>query len=281
MRPGPGDQVPIGQVFDGAERVVAIPVGPATDQQHGARHPLVPIAARAQSDRTAPPGRIRPRVAQRTSAPWIARSRLAQPLEQPRLVLVDAPLPLGFPIAAEPGTRPHRRRGRQRVHRDHVERVVDEVDRAQHTAHVVHVVGVAVVGGVHRCDRTQLRDAFHRHVQRVEPRVRGAEHAHLAGAPWLSSDPLDDGAQVAPLDVGVLVLGDSSGVAGAPNVDAQHCEAAFAGEAQVAVGVRCTDVAHAVRQGLEQSRERALCVGQVQRAGQHGAALDGDGDELL
>ena len=198
VHPRAGDQTPTRHVLDGAERVVAVAVGPAADQEHGTRHASVAVAARPK--------------AHRTTAPRLVGGRVPQPLQQPRLVLLQPASPFRLPIART-HFRPHSRCRRQCVHRDHVQRVIDEVERAQHAAHVMHVVGVAVVGGVHGGDCTELRNALHRHVERVEARIGGAHHSHLAGAPLLGGDPFDHDSQVAPLDVGVLVLGNARGIA--------------------------------------------------------------------
>ena len=114
--PAAAATAPSRSTLDRAERVVAVPVGPAGDEHRRARDALVPgaVRARAGSSRGATSGHRPGRASQSSSHGWR---------------LVDAPPPLVTPAVAA-----HRRHRRQRVHRDHVERVVDEVDRPEHAA---------------------------------------------------------------------------------------------------------------------------------------------------
>jgi hypothetical protein len=165
------------ELFDHAERVVAIAVGPSDDQHRGGRDAFVTVTVGTQPDR--PP------------APHRRVERAGDPVDHPRRRFVDPPSPLVAPAVAE-----HRRHRRQGVHRDHVERVVDQVELPEHAAAVVHVVGVAVVGGIRGDDRLQCRYTVCRHVQGVEAGVRRAEHPDLAVRPGLPGKPFDRGAEV-------------------------------------------------------------------------------------
>ena len=145
--PRPDEQAPVRvQRRVGAERVVAVAVGPATDDHGGGLDALVALpitVTTALPQRPVPPVRTVP--------------LLFQPAQQPRLRGVEALTPRGAPLGAgELG------RGWQRVHRGHVDHVVDEVDRAQGAARVVDVVGVAVVARVDRDDRGRVPAAARR-----------------------------------------------------------------------------------------------------------------------
>ncbi len=120
----------------GAERVVAVAVGPPGDEHGGTRHPLVAVAVRAEANRATTPGR--------------AVERMGQPFEQPWWRRLDTLPPLVAPAVAS-----DRRHRRQCVHRHHVQRVVDEVDGSEHAPGPVHVVGVSVISRVHRHDRAE------------------------------------------------------------------------------------------------------------------------------
>ena len=78
------------------------------------------------------------------------------------------------------------------------------------------------------------------------------------------------GAQVGALGVGVLVGGRPARRAGAAQVETADREAGLVGEPDVRVAVRRGEVVLAVRQRLEQRRERPVAVGQVQRRRQTG-----------
>ncbi len=254
VRPRPGQHPErhpgLAERGDGAERVVAVAVGPARHQHHRAGDPVVAVGAGPGAHRPVPPvGAV---------------TVLAQPGQHPRLVRLDAPQPLLAPAVA-----PHRGHGRQHAHRRHVVAVVDEVDQPQRAAAPVHVVGPPVVAGVDPAHRLQRRRPLAGELEGVEAGVRRAPHAHPAVAPGLVGQPGDHLDEVALLGLGVLVRGVARRRAGAPQVDPAHGVPVLVAQRSVGLGVRRRQVVLAVGERLEQARLRALRrIGEVQRRGE-------------
>ena len=150
--------------------------------------------------------------------------------------------------------------------------------------HVVHVVVVQVVGRIDGDDRLQGRGIAHRHVDRVEPSPRDAEHPHVAVGERLGGQPRDDLLAVPLLDLAVLVGNERPlAVAGSPDVHARH-DVPVADEIVVQADASAARLRLAVRQILEQHRERPRSrVGapeiarQLARRPSSGSGLPGSG----
>ena len=239
--PRPGEQ-PVRrslrrQPLDGPEGVVAVAVGPARHDHRRHLDPLVPDG--------------RPAEPHRPVVPVLTMRGLAQPGEHPRLVGLEPAQPLLLPPVSPDG-----RHGRQHVHRGHVVVVVDEIDQPKRTAAPVHVIGPAVVGGVDRADRLQLRRSLAGHLQRVEPGVRRAPHADLPVAPLLRGQPGHHLGEVALLVGLVLVERVAARRPGAAQVEPAHGVPMAVAEPLVGGRVRRGQVVLAVGQRLEQARLR-------------------------
>ena len=262
VRPRPREQPVrhpvLTQRRDRAEGVVAVAVGPARHDQRRHLDPRVAGRGPTQPHRPVVPVRTVP--------------ALAQPGVEPRLVGLEPPEPLLAPALA-----PHGRHGRQHAHRRHVVAVVDQIDQPQRPAPPVDVVGPTVVGRVDRADRGQAGRPLARHLQRVEARVRRAEHPDLPVAPLLSCEPRDHCGEVALLRLGVLVGRVARRRPRAPQVDPAHGVPVPVAQPDVARGVRRGEVVLAVGERLQQARLRTVGgVGQVQRRGQPLPVVDGD-----
>ncbi len=96
--------------------------------------------------------------------------------------------------------------------------------------------------------------------------------------PRLAGQPGDDGPQVGPLDIGVLVGRHPAGRTGAAQVEAADREPGL-DEPLVALPVAGRHVVLAVRQRFEQRGERSLAVGQVQVGAERRAARSLDPDD--
>ena len=250
----------LAQRRDGAERVVAVAVGPAGDQHHRALDPVVAVALAVGPQGAVPPvGTV---------------AVLAQPGEQPRLDRLEPAAPLVAPAVA-----PDLRHRRQHRHRRHVVVVVDEVDHPQRAAAPVHVVGPPVVAGVDRADGLERRRPLGGDLQRVEAGVRRAPHADVAVAPVLVGQPRDHRDQVGLLGLRVLVRGVAGRRAGAADVDPAHGVPELVAEPPVALGVRRRQVVLAIGQRLQQARLRpAVVVGEEERGCQLDPVRHGDAD---
>ncbi len=195
---------------------------------------------------------------QRSLPPVRAVMLLAEPFEQPDRRLLQALAPLVGPRrAAVLGLRRHR------VHPDHADRVLAQLRHGDAAADVVDVVGVAVVGGHHRHDRLEMRRTEHRDLDRGEAAVRDSPHPDVAVAPRLGGQPLDGVVAVLGFARRVLVEGDAWRRAGPADVEPAKGEAA--GGQPLAAGhvAREPPVVLAVRDHLEDRRERLLrLVGQ-------------------
>ena len=129
--------------------------------------------------------------------------------------------------------------------------------------HEVHVVLVEVVGGVDRDERLQRGRVAHRHVDRVEPAPRDAEHADVAVRERLLRQPVDHDLAVLLLDVAVLVGDDAPGaVAGAADVHPRHHVAALH-EVGVHRPVAAARLGLAVRQVFEDDGKALASGGAV------------------
>ena len=251
--PGPEDHaLRARERLEAAEDDVRVAVGPAGHDHRRAGDPVV-----VRPHRAVPP--VRP------------VDLLLDPAQQPRLGVVDPPLPLLAPAGAE-----HRRHRRQRVAGDHVELVVDQVDRLERATHVVDVVVVAVVRGVDRHDRVECRRAQAGDLERVEARPGRAVHPDAAVRPLLLRQPRDHLADVVELGRRVLVGRDPFGRAGPADVEPADREAALLAEALVLRRVGRREVVHPVRERLDHDRCRAL-VGQPELRRE--ARAVGHGDE--
>ena len=257
MRPRPEDQpLRARQALERAERVVAVPVGPAGDDHRGTRDRLVVDAERAMP-------------------PVVVEALVLEPREHPRLRALEAARPLLAPTLAV-----DRRRRGQRVARDHVARVVDLVELLHDAALEVHVVAEPVVGRVDRDDRLQCGRAFHRDLDAVEPGVGVAVHPDRTERPRPGREPVDHRGHVGAFDRRVLVGRDAFARAGAANVDAAHHVAGL-GEAPVLAARAPGDVVLAVGERLEHGRPRPLAHGHVDGRGEPDAVGHLDRDVLL
>ena len=250
VRPRAGEQ-PVGRALGreprhGPERVVAVAVGPARHDHRRDPDPLVP--------------RGRPAEPYRPVVPVVAVGRLAEPGQHPRLVRVEPPLPLLLPVVPPDG-----RHGRQHVHRRHVVVVVDEVDQPQGRTAPVHVVGPAVVGGVDRADRLELRRLLAGHLERVEAGVRRPPHADLPVAPVLGGQPAHHLGQVALLVRLVLVERVTARRPGAAQVEPAHGVPVLVAQPLVRRGVGRRQVVLAVGQRLHQARLRPWMFARVRQ----------------
>ncbi len=99
-------------------------------------------------------------------------------------------------------------------------------------AHVVHVVFVEIVGGAAGDDGLQRLRLPGGDLQPVEPAPGDPEHAHVAIAPGLRGDPVDDRHAVGQLVFGVFIHQNAVGLAAADHVHA-HAGIAVAGEVGV------------------------------------------------
>ena len=175
---------------------------------------------------------------------------LAEPLEEPDRRPVEPLAPL-----VEPALAAERRPGRQRVHPDHAHRVLAELADRHAAADVVDVVGVAVVRGVHRDDRPEVRRSELRDLDRGEPAVRDPPHPDVPVRPGLAGEPLDRLGPVLRLARGVLVEGDAGTAAGAPDVEPAEGVAAGGEPPAAALVAGPAPVVLAVRDQLEDRRE--------------------------
>ena len=184
--------------------------------------------------------------------------RMAHPDELPGLVLIDSPQPLRAPVRIVSATRlfPHLGHGRERAHRRHVGAVVNLVDPLQGTAHVVHVIGEAIIGGVDRDDRTQLRGALARELEGVEPAVRRTKHADAPGAPGLCGEPGDGLREVTLLRLGIFIRRATAAAAGAAHIDARDGIPELGGEALILRSPTRGHIVLAIGQCLEDARRR-------------------------
>ena len=171
---------------------------------------------------------------------------------QPRRRLLETRAPLvAPPLAAE------RRERRHRVHAQLADRVLALLAGRDAAAADVDVVAIPVVGRVHRQDRAEVRRPQLRDLDRREAAVADAPHADAAGAPRLGREPLHGVEPVERLRLGVLVERHAGRAAGPADVEAAEREPARREplpEGRVPVAA---PVVLAVRDHLEDHRERA------------------------
>ena len=225
-----------GKGGDRAEGVVAIAVGPASDEHGRADDAVV-----SRPQRPVPPvGRV---------------ALLLEPAQQPWLQVIDACPPGLHPLVAD-----ERGHGWQRVHGDHVRRIVDDVEQPERATHQMYVVGVSVVGGIDRDDGLELRRSLARDLQRVEAGVGRAVHADRPGAPRLVRQPGDDLAQVLLLLGGIFVDGEPVGRAGAAQVEARDGVPVLVAQPHIFRPVGRCEVVLAIGQCLEHAGGRQCCL---------------------
>ncbi len=211
VHPGADQQLPgTRQTGVHAQHGVHIAVVPARDEIHGDSQPVV-----------AGP--------QRSVAPVGPVHRVLDPLEQIRLVVCEALLPDFGPTGAG-----QFRLWRQGVHGDHRVAVgAHVVVHAQIAAAiVVAVVSVTVVGGVEGHNRFQAGRLMQGHLDRREPAVRDAVHAHVAVSPGTAGQPFDRVHAIELFLQPVLVRIDPFGGARAARIQAHRSKSAL-GEVEV------------------------------------------------
>ena len=155
-------------------------------------------------------------LAHRAVLPEVVAGLVAQPLDDPRAVSLQAGEPHVAPAIAD-----QCRVGGARVVPEHGEGPA-RIGVQQAAAHVVDVVRVAVVGEVHGDDALEGGRTPGRHLERVEAAPTLAEHADPAVAPGLGRDPRDDLERVVLLLLQVLVDEQAGGLAAAAHVDAKR-----------------------------------------------------------
>ena len=142
------------QCFKCAKRVVAISIGPTSNDHCGALNAFVARSKRAVS-------------------PIWSVVLLLEPVEHPWLNFIQTHLPLRLPVVAK-----HCWHRWKQVACRHVMAIVDEVDRAQRSTHIVPIIGVAIVGRINGADGVKRCWSCARNLQRVEARVAVAKHAN-------------------------------------------------------------------------------------------------------
>src|SRR5438309_8249037 len=156
----------------------------------------------------------------------VVRPKRALSPERPVVLLLDRPEPWhqlldAFQPEPTPVFSGKAGNGWKSVHRHHGERVA-ELHRLSDPAAEMNVIRVAIVRRVYRDDGLQGRGPRLSDLDRVEPRVGGAEHPHGAGAPLLPRQPIDDLAQVVLFLRWILGRCDSLGGSRATDIDAAN-----------------------------------------------------------
>ena len=169
---------------------------------------------------------LREILADRSLLPVVVAALVAEPVDDPRLVLAHALAP-----HVAPGGAHDLGIGRQVIMGEHGGRPVEIILR-QAAAHPVDVGGVAVVRRAHGDDGLECGRLAGGDLQAVEAAPRDADHRHLPVAPILGGDPGDGVAAVDLLTLGVFVVDQAFAVAGAANVEADR-GIAVAGEVMV------------------------------------------------
>ncbi len=203
-------------------RLVGQEVDPVADQRPARgidaalEHPQgrIDVAVHPAADQERRHGQAGPVRGERALPPERPVVLLAAPFEQPDRGLLQPLAPLRLPgLAAVEGP------GRQGVRADHADRVLAQLAGGGAAADVVDIVGVAVVGGIDRHDRPQVRRPEQRHLDRGEAPPADPPHPDVAVRPGLGGQPLDRVVAVVRLVRRVLAPGDSRAAAGAPDVE--------------------------------------------------------------
>lgn len=141
---------------------------------------------------------------------------------------------------------------------------------------MVNVVGVAVVGEAESDHRLELGRAQGRHLQAVEASPGDAHHAHLAAAPGLRLQPVEDRQGVLELLGQVLIDEHPVGLTGAANVDPHpgiavprpvgvHLDIALGGEVALAIGQVFENRRHGMQLGVHRAPDARRQSGAVGR----------------
>ena len=82
----------------------------------------------------------------------------------------------------------------------------------------MNIVFIAIISGANGHDGFEGGRLACRHLQRIKPAPRNAEHAHLAIAPFLFGQPCDHFQRVILLLLGILIQHDAVAVARATHI---------------------------------------------------------------
>ena len=186
-----------GERGEQVEDRLAVWVGPAADRVDGALHGRVVVGRRAR-------------------VPVVVAPLVGEPGLRERDGLLETLEPeLPPALAHEVGVR------RADAHREHGRRPGKELAAEDAAAVVFDVRAVAVCAGADRDDGLERGWAASGGLQRGEAAPRKTDHPERARAPGLRSDPLERGADVLLLLLGVLVEEDAARGAAPANVHAK------------------------------------------------------------